>query len=1162
MDDFFVIYAIGDYEYVRRVLEAIAMFGGTEGQNWMRLGTLGALMGLLITGLRTIVTGGREFEVQYVFVGIGLFLAMFGARVTVTIENAVPANNANPGSVSVVGERIPVDNVPFGPAVLGVMISGFGHELTELMEQAFGTTSGYTVSEGGFGLTLDLISLPTALMDARYVNDGQMGRYAETLRNYLTDCYLDKQTFDGKSGDELFREQDTCEALRYNSAWSTTEVVKLTTGKRIMLDCQTAFNEHLGCDGNGIDGTTISRHSLIDAALRPAARRGTLSGDEERPADAPPLATGALDDIASAFDSLGVDVDVEAIAFGALLVGNSTRAMSQAAMSSPQHMQTLMLSQASAQRATQWAAEETMFRRVMRPIMSFFEAMVYAVAPFMAFVLCLGRFGLGMVVKYLVLTIWVQLWLPVLAIINLYMNVQAVQALRGMAIAETGLTEPAQMLQFWGQSLEWIGTAGMLAAATPALTFMLIFGGAYSAQALAGRLQGGDHIAEKMVAPDAVTPGAVVNQSSQYNWSPGSGLTPTDYLQNQTQISLGSMTAKDERSTAMEAKSANASLSEAINQTLSASYTTGRTGSLGGNSNDTFGSGTNYTANGSRGDTTSTGTSIDLKDGSARGDARIETWSGSGGLTVGAGVDSSKTNSLSPSNSLPTGTPVESSSSKGSVKAGASFGGTITGAQVGTDQRSNSTERGAGRDDTAAVSLQRALQAGNSQQVAAALVAAYNDTNSGVAQALQENKGLQTAYDNAVSANKSHAEMDAVTASAAASRSITLSHAAEQIQDNVGPEGLRHLKSQALEAFGAPAWEEARAAVMREGVNGGRAGPATDAAAVAYLAANANGRSDLEGDARDDDFRRSVYRAMGFSREPLSEDAARGFSGISSEGPVQMKDLTFAPGTGDPGLHADTVRAQAHADVAAAKGQVLWTREEQQRAAETRFGAGGESAVVAGHIFEKAAIAQEAEQNLLRQAQSFDVNGAEYVRIASGVGSPVDENTVRWPKALEGGDLVSQAYERGYGGGWAHPDGMSREELYRGRAHAVAERLFPGDAQQQLAAAGYIMSDTEKGSESTWGALPPEERSVYEDAMRSQSDGWFASMRTALDDGDKDSPLAAGLRGTSEQRIGGGSPVSQALPSEPAGGRAGTNSIPAPDDTRTPGTYPPTINLQ
>ncbi|NMU72427.1 hypothetical protein HKA89_27115, partial [Vibrio parahaemolyticus] len=82
----------------------------------------------------------------------------------------------------------------------------------------------------------------------------------------------------------------------------------------------------------------------------------------------------------------------------------------------------VMVNQAIEQRNTQWAAEQTLFQSIVRPMMTFFEGFIYAITPLMAFVIALGQIGMRMAGKYLLILLWIQLWMPVMAIINLYIH--------------------------------------------------------------------------------------------------------------------------------------------------------------------------------------------------------------------------------------------------------------------------------------------------------------------------------------------------------------------------------------------------------------------------------------------------------------------------------------------------------------------------------------------------------------------------------------------------------------------------------------------------------------------------------------------------------------------------------------------------------------------
>jgi hypothetical protein len=66
--------------------------------------------------------------------------------------------------------------------------------------------------------------------------------------------------------------------------------------------------------------------------------------------------------------------------------------------------------QAAQQRNAQWTAEQTLFTRIVRPMMTFFEGLIFAITPLMAFTIALGPAGIAMTGKYLLFALWIQLW--------------------------------------------------------------------------------------------------------------------------------------------------------------------------------------------------------------------------------------------------------------------------------------------------------------------------------------------------------------------------------------------------------------------------------------------------------------------------------------------------------------------------------------------------------------------------------------------------------------------------------------------------------------------------------------------------------------------------------------------------------------------------------
>jgi conjugal transfer mating pair stabilization protein TraG len=67
----------------------------------------------------------------------------------------------------------------------------------------------------------------------------------------------------------------------------------------------------------------------------------------------------------------------------------------------------------------------------------------------------------------------------------------------------------------------------MLAASTPAISLMLIYGSAITATHLASRFQGGDLVDEKITSPDVVRPAPALAMSPIMEHAPLRGTTAT-----------------------------------------------------------------------------------------------------------------------------------------------------------------------------------------------------------------------------------------------------------------------------------------------------------------------------------------------------------------------------------------------------------------------------------------------------------------------------------------------------------------------------------------------------------------------------------------------------------------------------------------------------------
>ena len=470
------IYSIGDPAFLEQVLNAVAMLFGAD--SFTRFVGIGFLLGTLIIAFQGLLQGAQSIRFQGLLVSFVLYSLLFVPKVSVTIEGAYS------GSARV------VDNVPLGPAVVGSAVSNLGYGLTRLFEQAFATPS---MTEHGFADALQVMATvrKTALsrLTTGEANSPTTGADVEqSWLNYVADCvlYAVDRRINGTTMDTVLQATTLDAALQTPIVTGTTKLILGETPEE--LTCVEAY-------GRLSAYTTASFLPKFKQAV--AAKLGIDSGSVDSR-------------VRAALTTLAQDtVDAQQYMVMTAILPMLERGVIQHYNDIGQWNAALQTSQAIQQRNSQWATEPSLFARIMRPMMTFFEGFIFAIGPFMAFAVALGPLGIAMVGRYLVFGLWIQLWLPILAITNLYLILAAQRAFESLS-DQAGVTLPSFRALYESDLLlqDYLATGGMLVASTPAISLMLIYGSAITATHLAGRLQSGDHVNEKLTSPDVLQPQA------------------------------------------------------------------------------------------------------------------------------------------------------------------------------------------------------------------------------------------------------------------------------------------------------------------------------------------------------------------------------------------------------------------------------------------------------------------------------------------------------------------------------------------------------------------------------------------------------------------------------------------------------------------------------
>lgn len=520
-DSMWTIYSIGAPSFMHKVFTAVALLG--EGGVLMRMGQIGFLVGLFVLVYKIATAAGSLGDLKQSLLAGVIFAAMFGTSTSVKIVGMVPGP-AGYANVYV------VDHVPWGIAAMGGIISGTGVYLTRRMETAFRDADAIPVTQGGFGRTAEILasvrdmsaeSIPNTLPTYSY--------YRTSMIHYLRDCAVRARHFEVLGDHSIVHAPDPLSAIGFeNGMYRTQTWLRTLTGASEQISCPDA-------------------HDLLKAK-----RQDMLASMD--PAYQQRFGHDARDALQRAFASLASQ-DAEAAqkyVSGAMINALWMEAASGSTLGSHGNNTVMMIRSALEQQRVQWATEESIFVRTMRPMIGYFEAFFYALSPFIAFLIGLGAMGLRMIVKYVSLTLAVSLWMPILAITNLYQmtTLQDFFLLQERIAVQSG-SGPFSLsnnLALVDQATGAVALASMIAAATPMLTLTLLFGGAVAATSLFSRLQGQDHINEKTAMPDPTSVGAVYQANAAFTGNDALGTRETGQEGNALTFNFSEQLAQTTRS--------------------------------------------------------------------------------------------------------------------------------------------------------------------------------------------------------------------------------------------------------------------------------------------------------------------------------------------------------------------------------------------------------------------------------------------------------------------------------------------------------------------------------------------------------------------------------------------------------------------------------------
>ena len=502
------IYSVGDPLILENVLNAIAMVCNTG--DFTAAVTIGGLLGVIIMGFESVLTQ-KGFNLPAFTVCVIAYTFFFGSKSQVVIQDVYS------------GEMRPVSNVPSGVAFTGVAISNIGYGLTKVFEQAFqspyanSTLTGAGGNGSPFGDALYVLNafsrigssdtLMNAINVANGNTTGSTGAGSSTTAgdpadfrysasNYVKDCTLKAVQLRYKTFDGIYHA-----SVSNNGADSRTNAIALNSPNYFTRVCRGNGKncENMTC-ADAYEAITGMMERLNGVALSRAINSVV---DQERsgvdPNSGKTAAIGSgLDRVNSALQFLALESD-EAMKLAQASIWDDMLYLGQQKFFADMRDFTsaTVINNARRQRNMQFASEGELFKNAARPCMAFIEAFAYGIAPFAGILLMMGVFGIKLALKYFMLLLWVQSWLPVMAIVNNYMYSalsRGVLELRGLSNDYSNgaaFDSIYTVNKLADVTSDWIAHSGLFLSLIPVLTLF------------------GDFINEKAMVPDAMQNGPV-----------------------------------------------------------------------------------------------------------------------------------------------------------------------------------------------------------------------------------------------------------------------------------------------------------------------------------------------------------------------------------------------------------------------------------------------------------------------------------------------------------------------------------------------------------------------------------------------------------------------------------------------------------------------------
>ncbi|MEW8375813.1 MAG: conjugal transfer protein TraG N-terminal domain-containing protein [Candidatus Thiodiazotropha sp.] len=449
------IYTYGNGEFLALIFNGVVALLGDS--NFTTLMRLAGIFGLMWVSIKAALYRG-PVEWTYLIWFVLIYGVLFVPKVDVVIVDRLDNNQT----------RV-VANVPWGLGAFAGTTARIGDWFTRSIEAVMTQPDDLKYQRNGvvFGSTLVEAASQYEITD---------GRFSANMSEFMRQCVFYDVLFRRYTWTDILEAEDTWEFIRTNTA-STSRAFAYTAsdGARSIIPCRTGAQGVLTADWN----------VEIDRAQR-------LYGIRFNPhLNMTDAAAKLMADIPVSYDYLaGISSSGGDIIRANMMANLFRRSFGNAAAAADASAaaQDFALAQAERQQLQTYQVMGKLAAKLLPMLKNIYEGLLYGMFPFL-FLIFMLPIGVKIFLAYLKNVVWLQLWAPLYAILNLLMTLGA-QKYTTAAAAQLG----EQALSLATHSgLAFVNTetaviAGYIGLSIPLIAYGLVSGGQMALSQLAAQV--------------------------------------------------------------------------------------------------------------------------------------------------------------------------------------------------------------------------------------------------------------------------------------------------------------------------------------------------------------------------------------------------------------------------------------------------------------------------------------------------------------------------------------------------------------------------------------------------------------------------------------------------------------------------------------------------